>query len=145
MQGDILIERTYAYSVEHVWRSLTDPALIAQWLMKNDFEPRLGHKFQFRADPMPGWNGVVDCEVITLDEPHKLAWTQASGDQYTVVTWTLEPTEGATLLRLTHTGFTGTSGIATSVMLGNGWNKIMDSSLPAVLAGGSLSSDCHTA
>jgi uncharacterized protein YndB with AHSA1/START domain len=145
MNRDIVIERTYAYPVERVWRALTDPAQLAQWLMQNDFAPRLGHKFQFRAKPMPGWSGVVDCEVITLDEPHKVAWTQASGDQSTVVTWTLEPTQGGTLVRLTHTGFTGMSGIATSVLLGNGWNKMMDKGLPAVLAGEDLNNDCHTA
>jgi uncharacterized protein YndB with AHSA1/START domain len=145
MKREISIERTYAYPVERVWRALTDPTLLAQWLMSNDFEPRLGHKFQFRAKPMPGWSGVTDCEVIALDEPHKLAYTWESGDLSTVVTWTLEPTESGTLVRFTHTGFTGMSGIATSVILGSGWNKMMDKGLPAVLAGENFASDCHTA
>lgn len=49
---------------ERVWRALTDPDELEAWLMENDVEPRVGHRFQFRDEPKPGWRGVVDCEVL---------------------------------------------------------------------------------
>ena len=66
---------------EQVWRALAEAPLIEQWLMKNDFEPVVGHAFNFRAPPMPHWNGVVDSEVLVV-EPHErlYAWN-ASGEE----------------------------------------------------------------
>ena len=58
------------HTPEKVWRALTRGPLIEEWLMKNDFRPVVGHKFNFRAKPMPQWNGVVDCEVLIV-EPNK--------------------------------------------------------------------------
>ena len=69
---------------------LTDPQAIAEWLMPNDFQPRLGHRFQFRVANAKGWSGVVDCEVTELTPPRRLAYTWAS-DRSTRVAWTLEP------------------------------------------------------
>ena len=60
----LVIERELPHAPEKIWRALTSGPLIAQWLMNNDFLPLLGHKFQFRATPMPQWNGVIDCEVL---------------------------------------------------------------------------------
>src|SRR5713226_365222 len=107
MKRDIRIEVTYPYHPAQVWRALTDSAELAQWLMPNDFQPRLGHKFQFRTKPQPGWRGIVDCEVTELDEPRRLSytWTGEPDKPGTRVTWTLEPIDGGTRLRLEHTGF----------------------------------------
>ncbi len=72
----LVVERAIPHPPEKVWRALTRSALLEDWLMKNDFEPTVGRKFTFRTQPMPQWNGVVDCEVLAL-EPHKLlsyAW-----------------------------------------------------------------------
>ena len=107
----LTIEREFAHPPEKVWRALTQPELIAEWLMKNDFKPVVGHRFNFRADPVPGWNGVTDCQVLTVDAPRKLAYTWAdSGSDAatgvrTVVTFTLTPTQGGTLLRMEQSGF----------------------------------------
>jgi uncharacterized protein YndB with AHSA1/START domain len=56
------------YPPQKVWRALTDPGLLASWLMPNDFEPRVGHRFTFRTDPVPahGFDGIVRCEVLEL-------------------------------------------------------------------------------
>ncbi len=107
----IVVERLMPHPPSKVWRALTDATLMSQWLMRNDFQPVVGHKFNFRAEPMAGWNGVADCEVLIVDPPHRLAWRQcASGEQAagglkSVVTWTLTPVEGGTLLRMEHAGF----------------------------------------
>jgi uncharacterized protein YndB with AHSA1/START domain len=58
----IIIEREFPHDPEKVWRALTESALIEEWLMKNDFKAVVGRKFNFRAEPMPHWNGVTDCE-----------------------------------------------------------------------------------
>jgi uncharacterized protein YndB with AHSA1/START domain len=78
----IIVERVMPYPPEKIWRALTQPALIAEWLMQNDFLPVVGHKFQFRAKPVGGWNGVADGEVLIVDPPRRLAWRQkTSGEQ----------------------------------------------------------------
>jgi hypothetical protein len=78
-------------------RALTQGALIEQWLMKNDFQPVVGHRFTFRTEPMPHWNDVTDCEVLTVEPPRRLAYgwnssgEEAANGLKTVVTWTLAP------------------------------------------------------
>jgi uncharacterized protein YndB with AHSA1/START domain len=59
----IVIEREMPHAAEKIWRALTQGPLIEEWLMKNDFQPLVGHSFNFRAAPMPHWNGIVDCQV----------------------------------------------------------------------------------
>ncbi|WP_438023664.1 SRPBCC family protein [Sorangium sp. So ce233] len=82
MRRDLRIAREYPHPPELVWRALTEPALIAEWLMQNDFRPELGHRFTLRTDPGPGFDGVVRCEVLELDPPTKMRWS-----------WRVEPTE----------------------------------------------------
>ncbi len=107
----IVVDRVMPHPVAKVWRALTDATLMSKWLMRNDFQPVVGHKFNFRADPVAGWNGVADCEVLVVEPPHRLAWRQrASGDQAaggldSVVTWTLTPVDGGTRVRMEHAGF----------------------------------------
>ncbi len=98
-------------SIERVWHALTDSATLSKWMLfqSNDFQPVVGHAFQFRDSP--GWDGVIDCEVTEVDEPHRLSYTwMGSGDvnlQFaTVVTWTLTEAEGGvTRLHLEQSGF----------------------------------------
>ncbi len=71
----IRIEVIYPYPPERVWRALTESAALAEWLMPNDFQPKRGHKFQFRWKPTADWRGIVDCEVIEFDEPKRLTYT----------------------------------------------------------------------
>ena len=90
---------------------LTQAPLMERWLMKNDFEPVVGHRFTFRAKPMPQWNGVTDCEVLVVEPLRRLAYSwadsgaEAAGGMKTVVTWTLMPRPGGTLVRMEQSGF----------------------------------------
>ena len=105
----LVIERVFQHPPEKLWRALTESPLIAQWMMNNDFEPVVGKKFQFRADPQPSWNGVVDCEVVLVDPIERLSYNwgvggAGSGLQW-VVAFTLTPAEGGTHVRMEQSGF----------------------------------------
>ncbi|HEY4008858.1 MAG TPA: SRPBCC domain-containing protein [Acidobacteriaceae bacterium] len=101
----VVIEKVFPHSPEKLWRALTESPLIAQWLLKNDFEPVVGRSFQFRADPMPQWNGLIDCEVLVVEPAKRLSYTWASMGLETVVLWTLTPSDGGTHVRLEQSGF----------------------------------------
>lgn len=101
----VLIERSFSHPPEKVWRALTESALLAQWLMKNDFDPAVGKSFQFRAEPVANWNGVIDCEVLAIEPQRKLSYTWNSMGLESVVLFTLTPEEGGTHLRMEQSGF----------------------------------------
>jgi uncharacterized protein YndB with AHSA1/START domain len=96
----VVVEREVPYPPEKIWRALTQPHLIEEWLMKNDFQPVVGHRFDFRAD----W-GSVDCQVRTVEPNKTLSYTWAAYGLESVVTWTLTPTGTGTRLRMEQTGF----------------------------------------
>jgi uncharacterized protein YndB with AHSA1/START domain len=96
----VVVERELPHPPEKVWRALTTPHLIEDWLMKTDFQPRLDHRFSFRAD----W-GAVDCQVTALEPNRTLAYTWAAHGLESVVTWTLTPTGAGTSLRMEQSGF----------------------------------------
>ena len=103
----VVVEREFAYPPETLWRALTQPHLIQEWLMKNDFAPIEGHRFQLSGD----WGGVLDCEVLEVEPNETLSytWTFAHADPafdlQTVVTFTLTPTGTGTRLRMEQSGF----------------------------------------
>lgn len=137
MNYDVRLEQLYPFPPERVWHALTDSAALAQWLMPNDFVPRIGHRFQFRSTPMPGWRGFVQCEVIKLEPPRKLAYTWIGDDDWvepSIVQWTLEPRGTGTLLRLEHTGLQEPWGRELQAMLQQGWKKMLEKKLPEVVA-----------
>ena len=106
----IVEERLMPHPPEKVWRALTQPALIAQWLMQNDFKPEVGHRFTFRAKPQPGQPGVTNCEVKIVEPLRRLVYTWGDGTEsdsglQTVVTWTLAPEAGGTRVRMEQSGF----------------------------------------
>jgi len=133
MKRDITIERHYPHRPDAIWRSLANREAMAEWLMPNTFEPRVGHRFEFRARPAPGFDGIVRSQVITLDPPRTLAFTWTGGGIDTVVRFELEAVGAGTRLRLTHSGFAGPKGVLLSFMLGNGWKGMLDRGLPRVL------------
>jgi uncharacterized protein YndB with AHSA1/START domain len=103
----VVVEREFSFPPEKLWRALTQPHLIAEWLMKNDFVPVVGHRFKLSGD----WGGMLDCEVLTV-EPNKVlsyTWNFAHADAAynleSVVTFTLTPTHAGTLLRVEQVGF----------------------------------------
>jgi uncharacterized protein YndB with AHSA1/START domain len=101
----VVTERVFPHAPEKVWRALTESPLLAQWLMKNDFEPKVGKKFQFRADPVPNWDGVIDCEVKVVEPMKQLSYSWGTMGMGTMVLWTLTPAEGGTHVRVEQTGF----------------------------------------
>jgi uncharacterized protein YndB with AHSA1/START domain len=107
----LVVERTMPHTPEKVWRALTQGPLIEEWLMSNDFEAVVGHRFTLRAAPSPHWNGILDCEVLVVEPGRRMAYTwNASGESAleglkTVVTWTLLETPGGTLVRMEQSGF----------------------------------------
>jgi uncharacterized protein YndB with AHSA1/START domain len=107
----VVVERELLHPPEKVWRALTQGPLIEEWLMKNDFQLVVGHRFNLHATPMPGWNGVTDCEVLVVEPNRRLAYSwNASGAEAarglkTIVTWTLTPTADGVLLRMEQSGF----------------------------------------
>jgi uncharacterized protein YndB with AHSA1/START domain len=91
---------------EKVWRALTDPALLVEWLLPvvdHKLEP--GAAFTFKAPPQPGWDGTVDCRFLEIEAHRKLSWRWVVGDIDTVVTFTLTPTASGTRLSLVQSGF----------------------------------------
>jgi uncharacterized protein YndB with AHSA1/START domain len=107
----VVVEREMPHPAEKIWRALTQGPLIEEWLMKNDFQPVAGHGFNFRAEPMPQWNGVTECEVLVVEPNKRLSYSwNASGEEAatgpkTVVTWTLTPTKTGTHVRMEQSGF----------------------------------------
>jgi uncharacterized protein YndB with AHSA1/START domain len=133
MTRDINLEAIYPHSIETVWRAITDRDAIAQWLMKNDFEPTLGHKFQFHAKPMGGWDGIVHGEVLEVDPPKKLRYSWRTNVIDTMLTITLQTVAEGTALKLEHSGFRGFKPFMISFLMGSGWKSIIRKGLPAVL------------
>jgi uncharacterized protein YndB with AHSA1/START domain len=101
----LVIEREMRHPPEKIWRALTQGALIEEWLMKNDFQPVVGHRFSFRSTPVPNWNGVIDSEVLMIEPNSKLSYSWGTMGMVSVVTWTLTPTKAGTHLRMEQTGF----------------------------------------
>jgi len=134
MPGSIRIETEYPHPPERVWTALTDPRAMAEWLMPNDFQPRLGHHFQFRVANARGWSGIVDCEVTRFEPPRRLAYTWRSDKVDTVVEWTLQPTAAGTRLQFVHSGFKGVGQtILRKFMMGLGWSRMLEQKLPGIV------------
>lgn len=96
----VIVEREIAFPPERIWRALTQPQLIAEWLMQNDFKPVVDHRFSLSAD----W-GAVDCQVQTVEPNKMLSYSWEGMGLESVVTWTLTPTSAGTHLRMEQTGF----------------------------------------
>ena len=96
----VVVERELPHLPDKVWRALTQPQLLEEWLMKSDFKPVVGHRFRFRAD----WV-AVDCRVLAVEPGKTLSYTWAAYGLETVVTWTLTPASGGTDLRMEQSGF----------------------------------------
>jgi len=134
----IVIDMFYPQPVAQVWAALTSAEALAAWLMPNNFEPRVGHRFTFRTTPDQFWDGTVYCEVVALEKPQRVAytWQNTASHLDTLVTFTLEPAAGGTHLRLEHSGFAsgGTAGLTVRDLLASGWSpRILRERLPGYL------------
>ncbi len=123
-----------------VWIALTDPRALAEWLMPNNFEPRVGHVFRFHVDPMPGFSGISECRVLEVVEAERLAYTwtvlptapDATPPPPMTVTWTLQPERGGTRLVLEQTGLEVLNWW-WRLSMAMGWNRRMRKLLPRVM------------
>ena len=96
----VVVEREMPYPPEKLWRALTQPHLIEEWLMKNDFSPVVGHSFKLSGN----W-GSVDCQVLEVEPNRTLSYAWGALGLGSVVTWTLTPTGTGTRLRMEQSGF----------------------------------------
>jgi uncharacterized protein YndB with AHSA1/START domain len=131
----------YSYPIEHVWRALTDPAMISLWTATGrggrpvGFSTVVGARFQYVAKPTMGWNGIVNCQVLQTRAPNLLrySWQGDENGAVTEVTYRLEPNDGGTRFFYDHTGFTGVGGYLMARLLKRVRNKMLTVGLPEVL------------
>jgi uncharacterized protein YndB with AHSA1/START domain len=103
----VVVERDIPYPAERIWRALTQPHLMAEWLMRSDFAPTIGHRFDFTTD----WGGVLNCQVLEVEPHSRLSYTWNFDHEdpayglKSVVTFTLSPSPRGTLLRMEQAGF----------------------------------------
>jgi uncharacterized protein YndB with AHSA1/START domain len=129
----LVIEKEFAHPPEKVWRALTEGPLIKEWLMENDFQPVVGHKFTFRSTPVPNWNGIIDSEVLVIEPNKKLSYRWGALGLDSAVVWTLTATSAGTLVRMEHSGF-GSDQDAAYKGANYGWQKFIGN-LERVIAG----------
>lgn len=132
MQREIRHQFTFLQPPEVVWDYLTNSALLAQWLMPNDFKPIVGHKFQFGAKPELkfGFDGRIYCQVLEIIPYKKLVYSWKGGlskenpSLNSLVIWTLAPSRDGTILTLEHKGFQGVKNYLAYLIMNKGWAKI---------------------
>src|SRR5262249_9176045 len=133
-------EAFYPYPPESVWTAITDRRALAEWLMPNDFEPTVGHRFHFQVDPMPGWSNKYECEVVEVTPPKRLVYTwihlpkDASKPKPLpmTLTWELTPEGGGTRLVLVQTGIE-VMGWWSRISMSFGWGTMLNRWIPKVL------------
>lgn len=121
----------FPHPPETVWEYLTKSELMAQWLMKNDFQPLVGHNFQFRTGPIPNldFDGIFYCKVLEIVPLKKLSYSWASGPGKgeitldSVVVWKLVPKDNGTELFLDHSGFAKEENLNFYNGLNHGWTE----------------------
>ena len=138
MTDSIQREIVFPQPREDVWRALTDSDTLADWLMPNDFAPRVGHRFTFRTEPNPkaGFDGIVHCEVLECAPPSRLAYSWAGGGIDTRVSYRLEPNGDGTRVFFEQSGFDLSQpwGDVAFKGAGAGWSR-MHERLAEVVAG----------
>lgn len=121
----------FTTSVEKLWTALTDSSKLAKWIADNDFEPVVGHRFQFRHQPNEYWDGIVESEVLIVDEPNLLSFTWAVGEERHTVTLTIQDLgDGKVNLHLEQTGITNEQGLAGAKY---GWMAWIDKLVKVLL------------
>jgi len=139
--SDFRIVHDYPHPPAKVWRVLTDPELIPLWTATGrggrpvGFSSEVGARFKFVARPMPGWSGVVECEVLESREPALLrySWVGDQGGDVTVVSYRLEPQGNGTRFTWEHTGFRGIGGLLVCKLLASVRKKMLAVGLPPIL------------
>ena len=159
MKRSICIKTFLPFEISKVWQALTDQELLGEWFMKNDLEPTMDHEFTFRMAPQKGWDGITHCKVIQLVPLKNITYSysgEASGEKAmacagihsetagkvtkgifakldTILSFTLEPTCGGTLLLMEQSGYKGLKMVLISLIMQMGWKKQLQKKLPRVL------------
>ncbi|MGW1885759.1 SRPBCC family protein [Streptomyces sp. NPDC001970] len=137
----IRVDQFLAHPPAKVWRALTEPELIAQWLMPGDFRLEVGHRYTMTSVPRPGtgFSGTVEAEVKAFERERMLRVRWADADPGSsvnwTITWTLEPEGRGTRLFLVHEGFDPddpAQRMAHKIM-GGGWRSHVMRALEATL------------
>jgi len=132
MTRDIRHTWFFDHAPQAIWDFLTEPELLAQWLMESNFKPVVGHKFSFNTKPKVklGFDGNIYCEVLSVEPVKRLSYSWKGGPGKgritldSVVTWTLTPKGNGTELELVHSGFKGFGNYITYLVMNKGWLKI---------------------
>lgn len=123
MKDSIKFEIEYNFPVAEIWKALTDKTAMSVWLMPCDIEPIIGHKFQFKTKPFPGFNGLINCEVLEVVEHKLLSFSWSGGPlEKTKVSFRLSEKGNKTILNFRHSGFNGLlNKVIVRRILSNGW------------------------
>ncbi|TVX93365.1 SRPBCC family protein [Paenibacillus agilis] len=112
----------YTTTIAKLWSAITDPNKLEKWVLPNDFKPEVGHRFQFRAEPNEWWDGLIEGEVLVVEEPDRLSYSWASGEEKHLVVWTLQDLgDGKVNLHLEQTGFSNPHGLEGAKYGWSGW------------------------
>jgi uncharacterized protein YndB with AHSA1/START domain len=112
MSLTLSLDFQYTTTIEKLWSAITDSNQLAKWVLNNDFKPIVGQHFQFRAEPNEWWDGVIEGEVLIVDEPNRLSYSWASAGEKHTVTWTLQDLgDGKVNLHLEQVGFSNAQGL----------------------------------
>ncbi|GIP03505.1 MULTISPECIES: SRPBCC domain-containing protein [Paenibacillus] len=112
MSLSLSMDFPFKTSIEKLWLAITDSNQLAKWITENDFKPVVGHRFQFRHEPSEWWDGIVEGEVLIVDEPNLLSYTWATGEERHTVTLTLQDLGGGKVnLHLEQIGFSNVHGL----------------------------------
>ncbi|MCP9950370.1 MULTISPECIES: SRPBCC family protein [Actinomadura] len=137
-RASIEVDEFLPHPPEKVWRALSEPGLLARWLMPNDFEPVVGHRFTFAAKPIPsvGFDGRIACEVLAVEEHRLLRISWHGGGLDTTVTWRLAPEGHGTRLFIEHAGFDLDDPVNAYAFrgMGSGWRSDVLRSLRTTLS-----------
>jgi uncharacterized protein YndB with AHSA1/START domain len=133
---EIVVDEVFPHSPATIWKTLTDGALMARWIMPpTDFAPVVGNRFTFTTTPAGKWDGVIRCEVLEVVPQERFVFTWRGGHEENVgygslldtrVTWTLEKVEGGTRLRMVHSGFVLPSNEIAYRNMSDGWSKVVE-------------------
>jgi len=130
MSLSLSMDFQYKTSIEKLWSALTESGMLAKWIAENDFEPVIGHRFQFRMKASRMWDGIIEGEVLIVEPPNKLSYTFGTGEEIHTVTWTLQDLgEGKVNLHLEQTGFSNRLGVMGAKFGWRNWSKKLKKAL----------------
>jgi uncharacterized protein YndB with AHSA1/START domain len=134
---EIMVDEVFPHAPKTIWRTLTTGALVERWLRMapSGFEPVVGNRFTYQTTPAGAWDGVIHCKVLEVIPEQRFAYSWKGGDsgndgKYgsaldTVVTFTLEPVEGGTRLRVVHAGFIVPRNDTAYRGMSEGWAQVI--------------------